>query len=224
MPPVFGTPANLQHYLPSVLYSSPQFNLGAKTRICLLGEHYFGNMATPHASSSANYSHIASFHALLEARLIPHVYNDTINVNHAWNTGWVPAALHCLESLMGPHQASHQASQGTQYALSLGTRAGATHGDGFESYHLGSTGLCDKSRYDNYHCIRGADQGQRGPPSPPTVVQAPEPVRSGKHSLRSGPFTFEEGYRVEVIPKNSSEASEGYVVEGFGVPAWYGFR
>ena len=86
------------------------------------------------------------------------------------------------------------------------------HGDGFESYALGS----------DTRCLRGMDKGQDGAPFP-TVVSAPEPVRSGKHSLRSGPFTYEEGYRVEVIPKNKSEHSEGAIIEGFGVPAWYGF-
>jgi hypothetical protein len=104
MPSIFGTPANLQRYLPSLLYSSPQLHLGAKPRICLLGEHYFGNMATPHAESSANYSHIASFHALLDAHQVPHVYNDSILVGHAWGTGWVPLALHCLEDLMGRYE------------------------------------------------------------------------------------------------------------------------
>ena len=96
------------------------------------------------------------------------------------------------------------------------------HGDGFESYALGSDTLCDHHTNYNYRCLRGMDKGQDGAPFP-TVVSAPEPVRSGKHSLRSGPFTYEEGYRVEVIPKNKSEHSEGAIIEGFGVPAWYGF-
>ena len=91
------------------------------------------------------------------------------------------------------------------------------HGDGFESYALGSDTLCDHHTNYNYRCLRGMDKGQDGAPFP-TVVSAPEPVRSGKHSLRSGPFTYEEGYRVEVIPKNKSEHSEGAIIEGFGVP------
>ena len=74
--------------------------------------------------------------------------------------------------------------------------AGAVHGDGFESYALGSDTLCDHHTNYNYRCLRGMDKGQDGAPFP-TVVSAPEPVRSGKHSLRSGPFTYEEGYRVE---------------------------
>lgn len=96
------------------------------------------------------------------------------------------------------------------------------HGEGFESFALGSTALCDKNAHGNYHCIKGANKGQHGVPSS-TVVSRPEPVRSGEHSLRSGPFTYEEGYRVEVVPKNTSEPSERDVIEGFGVVAWYGF-
>eukprot|EP00937_MAST-01D_sp_MAST-1D-sp2_P000515 g515.t1 len=68
----------------------------------------------------------------------------------------------------------------------------------------------------------GKDVHQTGPPIS-VVVGPPEPVRSGKRSLRSGPFNFSQGYRVEVIPANRSEASVGDVIEGFGVPAFYGF-
>ena len=92
----------------------------------------------------------------------------------------------------------------------------------FETFALGSADLCDKEGSRNYHCVMGADKDQSGPSSS-TVVGAPEPVRSGRHSLRSGPFSFDQGYRVEVIPANRSDESEGDVAEGFGVPVWYGF-
>jgi hypothetical protein len=105
MPSVFGTPENLQLYLPSVLYSDPSTltKLGSQPRLCLLGEHYFGSMATPHGNDSnlmlsvaANFSHTKSFHELLARNSIPHVFNNSLDVNHAWNTGWVPSALECL--------------------------------------------------------------------------------------------------------------------------------
>jgi len=93
----------------------------------------------------------------------------------------------------------------------------------FEIFGLGSAALCDTEGSASYHCIRGFDaHSQSGPPTS-TVVTFPEPVRSGQHSLRSGPFNYTEGYRVEVIPANNSEPSEEYVIEGFGVPVWYGF-
>ena len=92
----------------------------------------------------------------------------------------------------------------------------------FEGFALGHADLCDQRSNRSYHCLQGAGQNQSGPPHP-TVVGHPEPVRSGNHSLRSGPFTFGQGYRVEVIPVNRSEPSAGDVMEGFGVPSFYGF-
>lgn len=92
----------------------------------------------------------------------------------------------------------------------------------FEGFALGHADLCDKRSNHSYDCVRGADHGQSGPPSS-IVVGSPEPVRSGNHSLRSGPFNFSQGYRVEVLPRNQSEPSVGHVIEGFGVPAFYGF-
>ena len=93
----------------------------------------------------------------------------------------------------------------------------------FENFALGHADLCDVRSNRSYHCLKGASQSQSGPPSS-TVVTHPEPVRSGNHSLRSGPFSFSQGYRVEVIPVNTSETSAGNAVEGgFGVPAFYGF-
>eukprot|EP01043_Picozoa_sp_COSAG02_P091580 COSAG02_NODE_28288_length_592_cov_0.979716_1_plen_170_part_01 len=81
----------------------------------------------------------------------------------------------------------------------------------FENFALGRGELCANDIGDslrNYRCLKGADHNQSGPASS-TVVGRPEPVRSGKHSLRSGPFNFSEGYRVEVIPRNRSEPSAG---------------
>jgi hypothetical protein len=97
----------------------------------------------------------------------------------------------------------------------------------FENFALGRGELCASGRGQpsrrNYRCLKGSDHGQTGLTGS-TVVAYPEPVRSGKHSLRSGPFNFSQGYRVEVIPVNRSEPSEGDVIEGFGgPPAWYGF-
>ena len=92
----------------------------------------------------------------------------------------------------------------------------------FENFALGSDELCDPKGHNNYQCLRGVDKLQSGVPSS-TVVAAPEPVRSGKRSLRSGPFNYTQGYRVEVIPSNRSDTSGGDVSEGFGVPAFYGF-
>ena len=82
----------------------------------------------------------------------------------------------------------------------------------FEGFALGHTDLCNTRSNRSYHCLRGADRGQSGPPSS-IVVGPPEPIRSGKRSLRSGPFNFSQGYRVEVIPANLSEPSEGDVIE-----------
>ena len=92
----------------------------------------------------------------------------------------------------------------------------------FEDFALGDTDLCDTRNNRSYHCLRGADRDQSGPPRS-VVVGPPEPVRSGVRSLRSGPFNFSQGYRVEVVPANRSEPSTGNVIEGFGVPTFYGF-
>ena len=99
MPVIFGDQRNLGVYTPSLLYVSPTLQLPAQGQLCLLGEHLFGSMATPDKNASEkNFSHTLVFHQLLLEHKVRHVYNDTIGVDHAWFTGWVPAALDCLLS------------------------------------------------------------------------------------------------------------------------------
>lgn len=141
----------------------------------------------------------------------------------AWRRCWVQPQQpwrRCLRLLVEQHQNHHHLQQ-RRACLSL--YCWTDRSRLLREFFLGHGELCasgrDEGSLRNYCCLEGAVHGQSAPPSS-MVVGRPEPIRSGKHSLRSRTFDFSEGYRVEVI--EPIRASEGDMIEGFGVPAWYG--
>ena len=85
MEAVYGTLEQLDAYRPDLLAARQKRHFQDQTRLVLTGQKDWG-------------AHTAGMHALLDGLRIPHVYDDSLNVPHRWDAGWMAPTL---EALMG---------------------------------------------------------------------------------------------------------------------------
>ena len=92
---IYGTPEQLARYRPDLLMVSQKKLLQERTRLVLTGEKYWGTMVPAPGGGS----HTVEAHELLKREGIPHFYDDSVVVEHRWDSIWMEPTLKALMEL-----------------------------------------------------------------------------------------------------------------------------
>ena len=94
----YGDQANFDKYcIPRLLKERAGLLRGQPPRLALFGYSYFGG---PHPQFGP---HVEEAHALMERLRIPHVYDDSVQREHRWDSGWLEPAVAALAAMSRSH-------------------------------------------------------------------------------------------------------------------------
>jgi hypothetical protein len=98
MPQVYGDQANFDKYcIPQLLTKQAKLLRGKPPRLGLFG---YGSFGGPHPKYGP---HIEEAHALMERLRIPHIYDDSVQREHRWESGWLEPAVAALAAMSRSH-------------------------------------------------------------------------------------------------------------------------
>jgi len=90
----FGTAEQFAQYLPAEWAAKNAEAFRKTARIAVLGQSFFGRMASP-----ANICHTEAFHKRLDELGLRHHYDAGLKFAHEWGSGWVPKAVEALMAI-----------------------------------------------------------------------------------------------------------------------------
>jgi hypothetical protein len=94
MPRIYGDQRNFDEYcIPPLLRRQANLLSGKPPRLALFGYSLFGG---PHPTFGP---HIEEAHALMESLRIPHIYDDSSQREHRWDSGWLEPAVTALATM-----------------------------------------------------------------------------------------------------------------------------
>lgn len=95
MPDIYGTQENFDsYYIPTLLEENADL-LKESTRLALFGYGFFGGPNPPEWTVA----HVDQAHELLESLEIPHIYDNSTEREHRWDSGWMEAAVAALDEM-----------------------------------------------------------------------------------------------------------------------------
>lgn len=95
MPDIYGTQVNFNRYHIPTLLEENAATLRATIRLALFGYGLFGGPHPPPWSAN----HVGQAHTLMQNLAIPHLYDNSINRAHRWDSGWMSDAVAALNAM-----------------------------------------------------------------------------------------------------------------------------